>query len=530
MRTVTISREEYDALKADKERLERENAILREWRRLLLLKRFGASSEKSDYDAEQLSLFNEAEFFFESKAEEPELQVVEKHYRQKRRELPGKLPEDLPLEIVEHILPENERICPCCGGELHDMGKETVRRELKLIPAKAVAVEHVRHAYACRYCEKTGISVPILKAPVPKSVIPASFATPEALAHVITQKFMMGIPLYRQEQEWKRQGVELSRQTLSNWLIRGTEAWLLPLYEAMKRLLLQRDVLHADETTLQVLREPGKAAHSKSYRWLYRTGSDAEHPLILYEYQSSRKAEHVRHFLNGWKGYLHADGYSGYHTLDPGITVVGCWAHARRKFDEALKVLAEKDRPGSGAMEGFLHCDRLFALEKKLADLSPEERHEQRQTLAKPLLDEFRAWLLCQKIGKGAFAKAVRYALDQWKYLANYLLDGRLELSNNRAERSIKPFVIGRKNFLFANTPKGAQVSAVLYSLVETAKESGLNPYEYFTFLFSELPNRADLEDASVWAIDNYLPGGALVPPRCHIPTSAPDKATPLGG
>ena len=500
-KTVTIPVEEYtalsvkiDSLQADNAHLNQQLQWLMEQVRLGKKHRFGASSEQSQYD--QPNLFNEVEVYAEPLAAEPELCEVEKHYRKKRKDLPAQLPEDLPVEIVEHVLPEDEQNCPVCEGNLHVMGKETVRRELKLVPAKAIIVEHIRYTYACRNCEKNSTSVPIVKASMPKPVIKGSFATPEAIAHIMTQKFVMGIPLYRQEQEWKRQGIELSRQTMSNWLLRASEEWLEPLYDRLRQNLLSGQVLHADETTLQVLREPGKSAQSKSYMWLYRTSGDAKIPIVLLEYRESRRAEHPKEFLRDWQGYLHADGYAGYHSLPSKITVVGCWAHARRKFDEALKAMTEKEREGSGALIGKRYCDRLFAIEKELADLSPKKRQAKRLEQAKPVLDEFWAWLdsLAPALGKNMFGKAVRYTLDQWKWLENYLLDGRLELSNNRAERSIKPFVIDRKNFLFANTPRGAQASATIFSIIETAKENGLNPYEYLTFIFRNAPN---------WAIQN---------------------------
>lgn len=488
------------SLKADVAHLSQQVQYLLEQVRLGRNRQFGASSEKSEYD--QVNLFNEAEVLAEPIAAEPALVEIEKHYRKKRKELPNQLPDDLPIEVVEHILPDDGQACPACECHLHAMGKETVRRELKLIPAKAVIVEHVRYTYACRNCEKTAITVPIVKAPMPEPVIRGSFATPEAIAHIMTQKFVMGIPLYRQEQDWKRQGILLSRQTMSNWLIRCAEDWLEPVYDALKKQLLEHKVLHADETTLQVLREPGKAAQAKSYMWMYRTSGDAPMPIVLFEYQPSRRAEHPKTFLNGWSGYLHADGYAGYHSLPPEITVVGCWAHARRKFDEALKGTPKPEQQTSGALIGKRYMDMLFAIEKELVALSPEDRHQKRRELALPVLDELFAWLHIQKrcLTKNAFGKAVRYTLDQWDYLMHYLLDGRLELSNNRAERSIKPFVIDRKNFLFANTPRGAKASAVMFSVIETAKENALNPYDYLTFLLGELPYRSD------WAILDFLP------------------------
>jgi transposase len=492
--TVTIPKTEYDelnGLKTEVAYLNQKLEWLMEQVRLGQKRRFGASSEKSEYD--QPNLFNEAEVYAEPLAQEPDLCEVEKHYRKKRRGVADRLPEDLPVEVVEHRLQDDGQVCPVCEGPLHVMGKEVARRELKLVPARAVIVEHVRYTYACRSCEKDAISVPIVKAPMPNAIVKGGFASPEAVAHIATQKFVMGVPLYRQEQEWKRQGILLSRQTMSNWLLRASEEWLEPLYDALRTKLLEHEVLHADETVLQVLREPGKAPQSKSYMWLYRTGSDAKMPIVLLDYQRSRKAEHPKEFLAGWGGYLHADGYSGYHDLPAGITVVGCWAHARRKWDEALKALPQKEQTGSGALTGKRYCDRLFAIERKLADLPPDERHKGRLEQAKPVLDEFLVWLKAQApfLGKNVLSRAVRYTLDQWVYLERYLLDGRLEISNNRAERSIKPFVIDRKNFLFANTPRGAKASAAIFSIVETAKENGLNPYAYLAYIFSNAPQWA---------------------------------------
>ena len=281
---------------------------------------------------------------------------------------------------------------------------------------------------------------------------------PEAIAHIMAQKFVMYVPLYRQEQEWGRQRLELSRQTMSNWVLRAAEDWLGPVYDVLHRRLVLREVLHADETTLQVLREPGKKAQSKSYMWLYRTGGDGGVPIVLYEYQPSRKAEHAEKFLEGFSGHLHADGHQGYHRLPENIRVVGRWAHARRKFDEALNALPPDKREGAAAYTGLDYCNKLFAWEERFKELSPEERTKQRLKEEKPLLDALLAWadsISGSAAPKSALGKALYYLKEQWTYLIRYLEDGRLELSNNRAERSIKPFVIGRKNFLFADSPLG---------------------------------------------------------------------------
>jgi transposase len=316
-----------EALKAENEQLREQVQWLMEQFRLAKHKQFGASSEQTHLN--QLYLFNEAEQSANLTAPEPEITEVRAHYRKKTRLITDKLPEDLPVEIIEHELPEEKRACPDCGCALHKMG-EDIREELKIIPAQAVIVRHVRHVYACRRCEGLAERVPIVKADMPEPVIKGGFASPESVAHIATQKFVMGSPLYRQEQEWALNGILLSRQTMSNWLIKACEDWLEPIYQQMKRQLCQQQVIHADETTLQVLREDGKPAQSKSYMWLYRTSGVAERQIVLYDYQPDRRYIHPETFLKNFSGFLHADGYEGYHKLPAGITVVGCWAHYPR--------------------------------------------------------------------------------------------------------------------------------------------------------------------------------------------------------
>jgi len=508
---ITLSRAEYDALLTQNAELAQQVKWLMEQMRLANHKQYGASSEKSKYIQEDL--FNEAEATADSRVVEPELTEIQKHYRKKAKDRKDRLPADLPVEVVEHFLPEKEQMCPECSSTMHILGKE-VRRELKLIPAQAVIVEHVKYVYGCRDCEKYACGVPIKKAPVDQPVIKGSFASPEAVAHIMTQKFANGMPLYRQEQDLSRSGILLSRQTMSNWLIVCSENWLEPIYNALREMLCDHDILHADESVLQVLHEPGKPAQSKSYMWLYRTSGDTSMPIVLYDYQPDRKAKRPIEFLTGFTGYLHADGYAGYQSLPKEILLVGCWAHARRKFDEALKAVPEKDREGSGAHRAKQYCDTLFTIERQLEDCSMEERYKKRQELAKPVLDEFLSYLQTTKAApKSGFGRAVHYTLAHWKYLERYLLDGRLEISNNRAERSIKPFVIGRKNFLFANTPRGAKASAMIYSLIETAKENGLNPYLYLTYIFKNAPNwniRNDIE-----SLQRLIP--SFAPSYCRV-------------
>ena len=344
---------------------------------LLLSKsrQFGKSSEKDDL-SKQLSLLGEQEDETASNSPEPEIEQI----TYTRRKRVGKREDDLsalPVEKVEHKLPEEEQICPQCNGKLHEMGYDT-RRELKIVPAQVKVVEHQRYVYSCRNCEKNDVSVPIVKAQVPEPLIKGSLASPSAVAHTMVQKYVMHAPLYRQEQDWKRQGVALSRQTLTNWVIRCAEEWLLPLYILMCSILLTREVLHADETTVQVLHEPGKAPTTKSYMWLYRTSGDTEKHIVIYEYQPSRAQIHPQKFLDGYSGLLHADGYAVYRLLPPGITIIGCWVHLRRKFKDALKTIPAEQRPTSIAYEALRKIGYLFHLEDLWHDLPPEERHELR--------------------------------------------------------------------------------------------------------------------------------------------------------
>lgn len=474
-------------------------------------KHFGTSSEKSEYD--QLGFFNETEKEADNNVAEPELEEI-KYKRKKRAGKKQEMLSDLPVETIEYYLSDEEQSCPKCGDSLHIMGRD-IRRELKVIPAQVKVVEHIRHIYSCRECEKHSNSTPIVKASVAEPVIKGSIASPSSVAYIMSQKYVNAMPLYRQEQEFVRLGIDISRQTTANWVIRCSTDWLEPFYNAMKELLINCEVLHADESVLQVLKEPGKSAQSNSYMWLYRTSGDTEHPIVLYEYQPDRKAKRPKEFLEGFKGYMHTDGYEGYHNLPAAITICGCFAHARRKFDEVLKTVKPSEQTGSKALEGKNYCDQLFSIERKLVECIPEKRYEKRLELAKPVLDEFYSWLkLVNALPKTALGKAISYTLGQWKYLANYLLDGRCELSNNRAERSIKPFVIGRKNFSFADTARGAKASAVVYSIIETAKENGLNPMNYLTYLFERMPNLDFKNNPDLFEI--LFPWGKL-PKECYI-------------
>src|SRR5690625_1507776 len=456
---------------------------------------------------------NEAEAVADEEPEPPVETVTYKRRKRRghRQEMLDALTVD---ETIHYRLPEDERVCGQCIGPLHEMSTET-RRELTIIPAEVKVIEHVRHVYACRQCEKGNTSTPVVTAPMPKPPISGSFASASSIAYIMDRKYAAALPLYRMEQELKREGIELSRQTMGNWTLKGAEL-LAVVWDRMKVHLLTRDIVQADETRIQVLKEPGRSAETQSCMWLFRSGRDGP-PVALFDYQQTRAAEHPIHFLADFSGYLQVDGYAAYERV-PDVTLVGCWAHARRKCDEALKALgpSKHSRGPVPSQTGLAYCNKLFSIEKRLKDTSPEDRKAQREQLSAPVLKEFKAWLMenhAKALPKSPLGKAMNYCLNQWPKLAAFLEDGRLEISNNRSERALKPFVIGRKNWLFANTPRGARTSAVIYSVVETAKENGLNPFRYLRFLFEQLPN-IDVDDSE--AVDALLPWSQTLPGECY--------------
>ena len=394
---------------------------------------------------------------------------------------------------------------------------QQVRRELEYIPAKLEVVEHVTYVYSCRNCEGNGVNTPVITASTPKAVLPGSLVSPSLVSRVMTQKYGQGLPLYRQEQQFQSFGIDFSRQNLANWMIHGAEDWLSIIYNRMHDYLLKQDIIHADESTLQVLHEEGRTASQKSYMWLYMTGHLGPQ-IVLYDYRTTRANKHPMKFLSGYKGYLHTDGYAGYNNI-PNVTIVGCFAQARRKFADALKAVTDKTSNSAlASKEGLDYCNKLFTIERNLADLTPEDRYKKRLELSKPVLEAFLSWLKLtskQTLPKSALGGAIDYCLNQWEKLEAFLIDGRLELSNNRAERAIKPFIIGRKNWLFANTARGATASAIIYSIIETAKLNNLNPFYYLTYLFEQLPNMGTKDTAQ---LDALLPWSASLPDECRNP------------
>ena len=504
-------------LSNENEQLKQEVAELRaklswyeEQHRLGQLKKYGAKSEASSH---QLSFFDEAEGSASAHEKEPTIEEI-KYTRKKRV---GKRDEDLadlPVEELHYELNQKERSCPDCAHELHDMGSD-VRREIKIIPAKAIVVEHIRHKYACRQCQTKGMTTPIIKADAPTPPIPGSLASPSSIAFIMSQKYAEGLPLYRQEKYLNGLGVNLSRQTMANWMILSTERHLVKIYEHLKVQLLSQDIICADETPVQVLKEDDRKATTKSTMWLYRSGK-TDKPIVLFDYRTTRASKHPKAFLNGFSGFLQTDGYVGYRAI-PNVTLMGCFAHARRYFHDAVKAGSPKN--AGAAQIGLDYCNQLFAIERTLSDeqYSSEKRKLYRQEHSQVTLNAFLVWLKTTKpeiTPKSLTAKAITYCLNQWRYLTAFLHDGRIDISNNQAERSIKPFVIGRKNWLFSDTQKAATASSIIYSLIETAKENGLIPFQYLKFLLEHIPNLKPDDN-----LDHLMPWHNSIPDDCFPPT-----------
>ncbi len=455
--------------------------------RLLRHKQYGPSSERFD---DQPVLFNEVE----EAAEEPEAKddadatETEQISYERKKPVRRPLSKDLPRERVVHDIADEEKHCDCCGNDLHVIG-EDVSESWISCSARATVIEHVRLEYGCRGCE-----IGVKTAPVPASPIPKSVATPGLLAWITVSKYGDALPLYRQVSILKRLNVDISRATLANWVIR-TAQLLEPLYEVLKTQLLKQPAIMADETTLQVLNEPEREATAKSYMWLYRNAAYSC-PIIIYEYQQGRGSEHPLNFLTDYQGYLQCDGYSAYKKLareQPTVTLVGCMAHARRKFKEAFDALPKSkqlatSRPG----QMLFLIKKLYAIEQRVRDKTADDRCLARQNDARPVMDKIRVWLEKQAstvTPKSKLGEAIRYMQNQWSYLERYLESGLVDIDNNASERAIKPFVMGRKGWLFSDTVAGARSSAILYSLVETAKMNGHEPYAWLRHVLTVLPS-----------------------------------------
>lgn len=464
-------------------------------------KLFGTSSEKTKRMEGQLSLFDEAgqeaHPANEITADEP---VSVKEHTRRTKRTSSEIFNGVPCRDIVIPLSEDQRYCADCGSEMEVIGKEFVRREFRFTPAKGEVINYYRETAKCPRCSTEPAmerNIRFVKANVPEALIPHSYASASAAAWVMYQKYANAMPLYRQEQDWKQMGVTLSRATLANWIIYCSENYFSPLYGYFHRELLKRQFLMADETRLQVLKEDGRNAETDSYMWLFRTGEDGLPAIILYNYTQTRAKFNAEEFLKGFSGYLETDCYQGYNNL-PDVRRCCCWAHLRRYFVEAVPKGKELDY-GSPAAQAVQYCNKLFEYERKSQQKghTPEQRKEYRIQKEMPVLDAFWEWLSLQVPKKGTrFEKAVNYAQNHKELFMTYLEDGRCSFSNNLSENSIRPFTLGRKNWLFSDTPKGAQASAVVYTMVEIAKAHNLNIYKYLNYLLEQLPDTKMTDEA----------------------------------
>lgn len=433
-----------------------------------------------------------------------------------RKRTMDELTAELPVEEILIELPKEDLICDKCGGTFVMIGKKFVNQEIQVIPRRCKLVKYYSCTYACKSCEeKTGYAH-IIHTVTPPALMKHSLASASTVADVMTRKYVDGLPLARQEKIWAREGIQLSRATLANWVIQTSQAWLKPLYRQMKKHLLNCCVVHADETVVQVLKEEGKPATSESRMWVYASNDRSGKPVRFFEYQPNRSGKHAAAFLKGFSGCLVTDGYSGYNQVD-GVTRCGCWAHMRRKWREAMPKEATKEN--SKAAVGYDYCNKLFALERKFSEMSDGARKTARQVKVEPLLDAYWWWLeKLEPVPGSKLAEAVTYAKNQKPYLNAFLDHGEVDISNNFAENAIRPFVVGRKGWLFCDSPKGADSSAIVYTLVETAKANGLDPYRYLERTLTELPYLG--KNPKQEYLDAFMPWSSAMHRVCTLPAA----------
>ena len=472
--------------------LEEELAQMQEQMAWLKKMMFGRKTEQSSVimdNGMQLPLLPGMQASAVKKAEETV--TVPEHKRKKKRTHDDWM-STLPVEEIEHK--EEHPVCEICGAEMQEIGKEKAYDELVYTPAKYHIRRHIVFTYKCPNCGETPENdksyaddiepCNIRRAEYPKPMIPGSFCSPELIAHIIHEKYAKAVPLHRQEKDLASKHIPLLKATMSNWVMAAAEQWCLPIVQKMHEMLLASSVIHADETRIQVLHEEGRKATAESKMWVYCNGKMNDRSIIIFDYKPTRKGENAQAFLRDFNGYLVRDGYSGYHVVT-GVKHCGCMTHTRRYFVNAMPKDSQSQKT-SIAAEAVRYFDRIYHEECLLKDLTAEERYKERLAKIKPLLDELFAWLETIPIsGKGNLSKAVNYALHEKPYLYTFLEDGNVPIDNNRAENAIRPFAVGRKNWLFSNTANGAKCSAALYSVVATAQANGLDAERYLTELFS---------------------------------------------
>jgi len=481
---------------------EAENQLLRERINQLTHQLYGRKSEKllptDNFD--QSSLFDDAQASNDTEATTVDEVITVPAHKRKKKGGRKILSESLPCIEIEHDIEESEKQC-ACGCQMSRIGQEKSER-LEMQPARFWVERHIRPKYACKNCEGVESDDRSVKiASCPPQLLPKTISSPSLLSHVLVGKFCDSLPFYRQEKQFLRLGFSISRATMCNWATKVAEK-CKPILDLLKSEILSGPLINIDETRVQVLKEANRPPESQSFMWVYR-GGRPDKIAVIYRYRPSRSGTEAKKFLGDYRGNVQTDGYSGYNFLDikEGIVHAGCWAHVRRKFLEVSgsgKVKNKQNLPGLGkAGKALQYIRELYAIESNAQQrgLGPDLICEIRQKKSKPILNEFKTWLtdIGPKIPpKTLLGKAFVYIQSQWHRLTKYLDDGNISMDNNLAENAIRPFVVGRKNWLFADSVDGAKASATLYSLIETAKVNGLEPYQYFCYLFDKLTNAQD--------------------------------------
>ena len=517
---LSSMKDQLDTANAQLSDTNRQIELLTEQIRIMNQRKFGKQSETASGIDGQLSLFdsfNEAEATQDSTVSEPEItEVVISSY--KRSKTKGKREEDLdglPARIIEHKLSDEELKEKFPNG-YKELPAEIYKR-LHIIPETFIVDEHHVHVYASANNDGT-----IVKAPRSVDLFRNSIATPALVASIINGKYVNALPIERQSRAFKQNGIKLEPNTLSNWVINSTNDYLSLVYDRIHELIYDSQVIHADETPVKVMRiDNAKIANGKkTYMWVYRNNPrTSKNPIVLYDWQPSRRADHPRDFLKGFSGTVVTDGYQVYHKLGKerqDLQVAGCWIHARRPFADFIKSVGSKTAKGSIAWKAYEKITELLHLDNGFDDLSNKDRQKQRQLVLQPKVDAYFAWAkekYNQVTHNSVIGRALAYSIHQEEYLRQFLTDGRIPMDNNYAEQAIRPFTIARKNFVLMESSKGANASAMLFSLAETAKANGLNTYEYFELLLTEIPKHRDDKGRSF--LEDLLPWSQNVQEKC---------------
>lgn len=535
-----MEKEKINALEMENKELKAENVGLKEELEELKLQVasfqkmiFGPRNEKTSkkenlVEGEQSSLFDEEFKELSEKIQEQinkdieEVTVGDKQNKKKkkREKISGIKRSQLKntkIEVKRYEL-NKEVKCPECGGDFKQIGEEVVRKEIVYTPATFKIVEFVQYTYKCENCgkdESNKETPTIVKTEIPKPVLTHSFVSASLATEVLYQKYYLGVPFYRQEKMWDDKGLVLPRNMMANWSIKIDEYYFRRLCELQYKIMKKEsELLHYDETTMQCNKEPGRKASSNSYMWVARTGELEKKQGIYYMYSKSRSEETAKEFIKGYTGIIETDGYAGYNNIE-GVIHAKCWAHARRYFYQSIPLDENKQlKIDTYGYIGLTYCNKLFKIEEKIANLSVAEKKEKRQILSKPIIEEFYNWVNSVMDSKiilnKKLEKALTYVTNQRKGLTEFLNDGRIPISNNLVETSIRPFAIHRKNWLFADTIAGAKANATMYTIIETAKINKLNISKYINYLLEELPQLDDINDEKELA--KYLPWSEELP------------------